>query len=137
MGLMRDYISLVCATDNSQLGEVLFVYKLTGVYAEIVKGEIIDTDGENNSNNTLCIVPYNKKGADGEIYLKPKAWEALNLSSKQSKYTFREGDLVLINQTPTDCKSIEEIKQKYDDCFTIQMIRDYNKVYPHFELVCR
>lgn len=134
---MKDYISLICTTDNDTLGEILFVYKLEGIYAESVNGVIVGTDGEDNSNNTLCIVPYKIKGSSGETYVKPKAWEALSISGKESKYTLREGDILLINQTPVNCKSIEEIKQKYDDIYTIQMIKDFNKVYPHFELTCR
>lgn len=135
MGLNKDYISLICKTDNPTLGEVLLVYKISGIYSETVNGVIMDTDGEDTSNNTLIIVPY--KAKCNETYIKPKAWEKLALSAKEQFYTFREGDVVLINQTPVGCKSLEEIKQKYDDCYAIQTIKDFDKVLKHFELICR
>lgn len=135
MGLNKDYISLICKTDNPTLGEVLLVYQISGIYSETVNGVIMDTDGEDTSNSTLVIVPYKVKC--NETYIKPKAWEKLALSAKEQFYTFREGDVVLINQTPVGCKSLEEIKQKYDDCYAIQTIKDFDKIMKHFELICR
>lgn len=137
MGLMKDYISLICITDDTTLGEVLFVYKLEGVYTEIKSGVSINSDGEEVQNNTLVIVPYKVKTSQGETYLKPKAWEALPRLQKETKYTFREGDVILINQTPENCSTLEQVKQKYDDCYTIQAIKDFNKVYKHYELICK
>ncbi|MEE3415320.1 MAG: hypothetical protein VZR53_08120 [Prevotella sp.] len=135
MGLNKDYISLICKTDNPTLGEVLLVYQISGIYSETVNGVIMNTDGEDTSNSTLVIVPY--KAKCNETYIKPKAWEKLALSAKEQFYTFREGDVILINQTPVGCKSLEEIKQKYDDCYAIQTIKDFDKIMKHFELICR
>lgn len=135
MGLNKDYISLICKTDNPTLGEVLLVYRISGIYSETVNGIVMDTDGEDTSNSTLVIVPY--KAKCNEAYIKPKAWEKLALSAKEQFYTFREGDVILINQTPVGCKSLEEIKQKYDDCYAIQTIKDFDKIMKHFELICR
>lgn len=135
MGLNKDYISLICKTDNETLGEVLFVYQISGIYSETVDGIIVNTDGKDTSNNTLIIVPY--KAKCNETYIKPKEWENLTLSAKEQFYTFREGDVILINQTPTGCNSLEEIRQKYDNCYEIQTIKDFDKVIKHFELICR
>lgn len=135
MALMSDSISLICVHNDETQGEMLFVYNLSGVYTETVDGVIVDSDGEDTSNNTLCIVPYDVDCT--EDYIKPKAWEALDNTSKAKYYTFREGDVIVINNMPYDCTTIEEIKAKYDDCYTIQAVRNFNKIMRHFELVCK
>lgn len=135
LSIYKDFISLICLHDDATLGEMLYVYKISGVYSETVDGVIVQTDKEDTSDNTLCIVPYSAKCS--ETYIKPKAWEALTRLQKENHYTFREGDVILINQTPVGCKSLEEIKQKYDDCYTIQTIKNLDKVLKHFELICK
>lgn len=135
MGIMKDYISLICTIDDAVLGEVLFVYTIDKVYVETVLGASTDNEGMDTSNNTFAIIPFNAKTVDE--YISPKKWERLSKSAKENKYTFRVGDIILVNDIPVNCKSVDEIKQKYDNVYTIQAIKTFDKINPHFELTCR
>ena len=135
MSLMRDYISLCCAASDPTLGDSVIVYQIKGVYAEEIVGVNRSDDGQEPVNNTLVVVPFNAKC--DENYVSPKVWENMNISQKRHNYTFKEGDTILVNQTPSGVTTIEQIKNKYDDCFDIQGIKKFDKVYPHFELTCK
>lgn len=135
MGLNTDYISLICTAENATLGEVVYIYKIENVYTEAVSGVRVDNEGDDNDNGTLVIIPSPAKCS--EAYLTPKQWEKLTVSQKGDYFTYRLGDYVLINETPVGCTSLEEIKSKYDNMFAIQKIKEFNKLLPHFELICR
>lgn len=130
-----DFISLICPTKNIEGKTILMVYKISGVYTEKVYGINRAEDGQTPINNTLVVVPYNAKCT--EKYVSPKTWESLSENEKLNYYTFREGDTVMIKQEPVDCTSLEEIKEKYDGVYTIQGIKDFDKISPHFEITCK
>ena len=48
MGLMQDYITLICPFEN-----LLYTYKLSKVYAEEAVGISVNKEGEEVRNNTV------------------------------------------------------------------------------------
>lgn len=137
MGMMTDYISLICPYKTGQNNDqdALMMYKIKNVYTEIGRGINRSDDGQQPVNDTLVVIPAQARCS--ESYMKPKAWESGTELTKEHNYTLREGDVVVINETPVGCTTLEDIKAKYDDVFTIQGIKEFNKIYPHFELTCK
>lgn len=106
---------------------------------------IYKTDPQTNSteNNTkvLIIVPYKadsdgayvNDGDDKKYYLKPKSWkENTNYFTIQIGFDF----IVVGDYLDMTDVSLNDIKNKVDDVFVVNEVKDFSDDLKHFEIMC-
>lgn len=97
-----------------------------------------------NETSVLIIVPYNIIGEDiyiGEnsnqiIYLEPKIWDSKD--NKEDSITFKTNTDFIVIGGHKDIVDIDfnEIKNTYDNVFTINEVRNYKELWiSHFEII--
>ena len=105
---------------------------------------IYKTDPQTNdtSNNTkvLIIVPYKadsagayvNSGSDKKYYLKPKSWK-----ENTDYFTIQIGfDFIIVGDySHLTNISLNDIKNKVDDVFVINEVKDFSDDLKHFEIV--
>lgn len=128
--LFNETVSVFDMVDNS-----LVQYILTGVSWDKSVGITYNKNGDKNASEALVVIPFNVKSSDK--FSSQKIWESSNKEFKMNHFTFREGQVVAKTDELVSAHSLSEILSKIDDSYTVVNISQYDRVIPHWELICK
>lgn len=99
------------------------------------------TNDAQNNTKVLIIVPYKadsggvyvNSGSDIKYYLKPKSWK-----ENTDYFTIQNGfDFIIVGDySHLTNISLNDIKNKVDDVFVINEVKDFSDDLKHFEIMC-
>lgn len=130
----NDTVSIFDSVETDD-GLVILQYILSDVFLETSSGVTLVGDGEKKNYNASLIIPKNFKSTDK--YVKPKIWERLSFEEKLNHFTLRSGQIISRIEESISCESFNQILNEYDDSFTVIGVETFDKVLPHFEVVCK
>lgn len=115
---------------DSEKNVIFKKYEIENVFWDDSKGVNLNL-GYENADDVNIFIPKDKN--DMSDYIEPKFYIGLN-----NTWTLNNGDLIVKGQTfENQVSSIKELKEKYNDVFTITLVDDKDfgsKNMHHFEI---
>lgn len=133
--IFNDSVSIIDKAVDDDGVERLIQYVLSGVYFEESKGIIQDADGQNRNYNATLFIP--KSYICSEKYISSKSWEKLTFTEKLNYFRLAPSQFIINNSSTLEYDSLNDLINNEESAYEVISIEVYNKVLPHFELICK
>lgn len=132
--LFSDVISLFDTTETEE-GLVVLQYIISGVSVDCSKSSVLSKEMEKPSNTVTIYIPDTCRSE--ETYVSPITWGSLDFSEKLSHFTFRPGQVICLLSDYIKIDSVDDLFNKYDHVYRVIGVDRFNKLFPHFEVICK